>query len=128
MKLKTLFIASTILGVVLGLGFFFAPAAVMSSFGVTAGETHQHTARNFGSAVIGLAVISWWARNAGDSNARRAIVIGLFTYFVFSSISIISFQLEGKVNHSGWLFAGLNVLFLLGFGFHLIAKKSSNHW
>ena len=125
MKLKSLFVISAILGVVLGLGFFFAPSIVMSTFGVTAGEAHQHTARNFGSAVIALAVISWIARDTKDSVARRAIVLGLFMYFMLGSISIISFQLQGNANINGWFIVALHLLLILGFGYHLLINRSS---
>jgi hypothetical protein len=125
MKLKALLLISAVLGMILGIGFFFAPATVMSTFGVSAGEAHQHTARNFGSAVIGLAVISWVARDARDSIARRAIVLGLFMYFIFGSISIISFQLQGNSNVYGWFIIVLHVLLALGFGYHLIINRSS---
>jgi hypothetical protein len=125
MKLKTLFIVSAILGIILGLGFFFAPAAVMSSFGVSAGEAHQHTARNFGSAVMGLAVISWAARNTDNSAARRAIVLGLLIYFLFGSLSIVSFQLQGQANPSGWIIIVLHLYLLLGFGYHFFVNRGS---
>ena len=124
MKIKSLLMLSAILGIILGIGFFFAPATVMSSFEVTAGEAHQHTARNFGSAIIGLAFISWFARNAENSVAKRAIVLGLFIYFIFGSISIISFQLQGNSNILGWFIIGLHVLLPLGFGYHLLINRS----
>jgi len=123
MELKSLLLLSAILGIALGLGFFFAPSAVMSTFGVSASEAHQHTARNFGSAVIGLAVISWFAREATDSIARRAIVLGLFMYFVFGSISILSFQLQGNANSNGWIIIVLHVLLALGFGYHILIHR-----
>lgn len=125
MKLKVLLVISAILGTVLGLGFFFVPELVMSTFGVDAGEAHQHTARNFGSAVTGLAVISWLARNSRDSIARRAIILGLFIYFIFGSISIISFQLQGNANNYGWFIVALHVYLVVGFGYHLTMNRSS---
>jgi len=97
----------------------------MATFGVIAGEAHQHTARNFGSAVIGLAVISWVARNAKESLALKAIVIGLFLYFILGSISIISFQLQGKSNIYGWFIIVLHVILAFGFGYHLIMNRKS---
>ena len=124
MKLKGFFIISAVLGLTLGLSFFIKPALVMSTFGVSAGEAHQHTARNFGSAVIALAVISWVTRDAGDSIARRAIILGLFTYFIFGSISIISFQLQGNANIYGWFIIVLHVLLALSFGYHLLVNRS----
>lgn len=125
MKLKSFFVISALLGIILGLGFFFAPATVMSTLGISASESHQHTARNFGSAVIGLAVISWVARDVEDSISRRAIVLGLFMYFVFASISITSFQLQGSVNASGWLFVALHILLALGFGYHALINRGT---
>lgn len=125
MSLKSLLIVSAVLGMLLGIGFFFAPTTVMETFGVVAGEAHQHTARNFGSAVIGLAVISWVARNAQDSVGRRAIVLGLFLYFILGSISIISFQLQGNSNIYGWFIIVLHLILAIGFGYHLFINRKS---
>ena len=122
MKLKIWLTISAFLGLILGTSFFFMPAMVMSTFGVSGSVAHLHTARNFGSAVIGLAVIAWAARNAGDSTARRAIILGLFTYFIFGSISIISFQLQGNANANGWFIIVLHIILALAFGYHLIGK------
>jgi hypothetical protein len=98
MKLRALFVITAVLGFVLGFGFFFLPERVMSTFGVSAGEAHQHMARNFGSAVLAMAVMSWFVRNAADSVARRAILIALVIFFTLSSISILLFQLSGIPN------------------------------
>jgi hypothetical protein len=125
MKLRSLFVISAILGAVLGLGFFFVPKLVMSTFGIDAGGAHQHTARNFGSAMIGLAIISWVARNSKNSIARRAIILGLCFYFIFGSISIISFQIIGNVNHFGWIIIALHLLLLGGFAYNLIMTWNS---
>jgi hypothetical protein len=119
MRIRSLFLISAILGIVLGLGFYFAPEMVMSTFGIDASEAHQHSARNFGSALIGLAVISWAARNSKDSIARRAIVLGLFIYFIFGTISIVSFQLRGGSNIYAWFIIVLHVVLIIGFGYHL---------
>jgi predicted neutral ceramidase superfamily lipid hydrolase len=124
MELKSLLVITAVLGLLLGLGFFFIPAEVMSTFGVSASEAHQHTARNFGSALIALAVISWVSRDAVDSKARRAIILGLFTYFIFSSISIISFQLQGNANVYGWFIIVLQVLLVLAFGYYIFVNRS----
>ena len=125
MKLKLLLVISAILGTVLGLGFFFMPEMVMSTFGVDAGEAHQHTARNFGSALTGLAVISWVARNTRESIARKAIILGLFIYFIFGSISIISFQIQGNANNYGWFIVVLHLYLVVGFGYHLRINRKS---
>ena len=125
MNLKSFFVITAVLGLALGLGFFCTPELMMSTFGISAGEAHQHTARNFGSAVIALAVISWMARDATDSRARRAIILGLFTYFVFGSISIISFQLQGNANIYGWFIIVLHVILAFAFGYSLLVNRSS---
>ena len=125
MKLKTLLAITGILGCVLGLAFFFIPAQVMSTFGVTANEAHQHMARNFGGAVIALGVMSLAARDAENSKARSAIILALFTYFLFSSISILLFQLQGDVNSSGWFMFGLHVILGSAFGYQLFTNREN---
>jgi hypothetical protein len=116
MKLKPFFTITGVLGCVMGLGFFIVPAQVMATFGVTAGEAHQHMARNFGSAIMALAVLAWVARSTGYSKAQNAILLALFTYFVLGSISILLFQWQGDVKAYGWIMFGLHLLFALIYG------------
>ena len=122
MKLKTLFVITAVISIVFGVGFYLLPAQVVSTFGVTASEAHQHMTRNFGSALVAIGAMSWAAREATDSKARRAIILALFTYFTLGSISILLFQLTGIPNINGWGTFAFHVPLALAFGYYLFTK------
>ena len=126
MKLKYLFVIAAVLGIVFGVGFYLLPAQIVSMFGVTSSEAHQHMTRNFGSALVAIGAMSWAAREATDSKARRAIILANFIYFTLGSIGIILFQLTGIPNINGWGTFAFHAPLALGFGYYLFAKPASS--
>lgn len=99
MKVKPIFIITAVLALLFAVGLILMPAQIPAIYGITADEGMKSMAQNFGSALLAMAVTCWLARNTPDSKARRAIVWGVFTYWVFGSISNILFQLTGLPNN-----------------------------
>lgn len=116
---------TAVVGLLCGLGFVLVPAQLVEMFGTTADKAMQHMARNFGSAILALATMSWAARNTADSVARRAIILALFVFFTLASISIILFQLTGIPNNNGWFSLILLVPLAAAFGYFLVAGRGS---
>ena len=123
MKLKTFLIITAVLGVLFGASFFLFPAQIPAMHGVTADEGMKHMAQNFGGALLGIAVMSWAARNSSDSIARRSIVLGLFVLWVLGAISAILFQLTGIPNNSGWTTVAFQVPLAVVFGYFLLKHR-----
>ena len=123
MKLKTFLIITAVGAFAFGVGFFLVPAQIPAMHGITADEGMKHMAQNFGSALLALAAISWMARNAPDSIARRAIVLGLFVYWTFGSISTILVQLKGIPNNLNLITIGFHVPLAFVFGYFVIKQR-----
>jgi hypothetical protein len=123
MKIKHVLIVTAVLGLLCGFGFVLFPGQLVAMFGTTADKAMQHMARNFGSAILALAVMSWAARNTADSVARRAIILALFIFFTLGSISIILFQLTGIPNNNGWFALVLLIPLAAAFGYFLFAGQ-----
>ncbi|NIV32089.1 MAG: hypothetical protein GWN58_22190, partial [Anaerolineae bacterium] len=60
--------------------------------------------------------VAWFARDAEDSAARRAIVLGFFLTGIIGFIVALLGQLSGVMNTLGWLVVGL-YLVLVGGGY-----------
>jgi len=123
MKLKAFLIVTAVSGVLFGAGFFLFPAQIPAMHGVTADEGMKHMAQNFGGALLGIAVMSWAARNSSDSIARRSIVLGLFVLWVLGSISTTLFQLTGIPNNNGWFTVAFHVPLAVVFGYFLLKHR-----
>ena len=123
MKLSTLMIVNAIVAAVFGLGFVFAPGQVTSLYSPEVGVTLRYVAQLFGAALLGFAVLTWVARNAPDSEARRAILLALFVGDGVGFILALIGQLGGVVNALGWSTVLIYLLLALGFGyFGFVAK------
>ena len=124
MKLKTLLIIKAIVCLCFGVSILFVPNFVYSIFGATLAAGGVFAAREYGASMMGNLMLTWFARNSQESDARWAIILALFIYdavgFVITLIAIFS----GALNSLGWLIVVLYLFFAVGFGYFLIPKRS----
>jgi hypothetical protein len=81
--------------------------------------------RFFGSAMLGYGLLIWLARNAQESEARRAIILSLILSFGVGFIVALRGQISGVVNTLGWFTVALYLFFVLGYGYFLFAKEGA---
>jgi hypothetical protein len=66
-------------------------------------------------------MVTWFGRNAAESEARRAIILGLCVYdaggFVITLIALFA----SVLGPLGWLAAAIYLFFAVGFGYFLVA-------
>ena len=83
--------------------------------------------RFFGAAALGIAVISFFARNAPqDSEALRADLYGDFVASGAVAIVALLVQLSELAAPLLWFNVALNVIFTLAFGYFAIVKRPSS--
>ena len=126
MKLKTLMIINAIVAIVFGVAFVIVPAQVYSLYDVTPNEQLKYMGQLYGAAIIGFALLTWMARNATDSDARRAIVLALFICNGICFIVALIGQLSNVVNALGWSTVAIYLFFALGFGYFQFFKPASS--
>ena len=120
MSFKNLMVIKAIVCLAFGILLLAIPDMLISIFGATLGGGGMFTAREYGSSLFGNLFLCWFARNAEESDARRAIILALFVYdliaFIMTAITVIS----GILNPLGWLIAFVYLFFTLGFGYFLV--------
>lgn len=126
MKLSTLFTANAIVSTLFGLTFVLVPETAMSFYGVTLSPGGALVARLFGAVLLGVAVLTWFARNAGESEALKAIILSRFFCETLGFIVALLGQLAGVVNALGWSTVAIYLFFALGFGYFQFMKPSSS--
>lgn len=124
MKLKTLMIINSIVAIVFGVLFVIVPAQAYSCYNITADEQLIYMGRLFGSALIGFAILTWIARNAADSDARKAILYALFTADCIGFVVALIGQISKVVNALGWSTVAIYLLLALGFGYFQFFKSA----
>lgn len=126
MRLSTLFTLNAIVAALYGLAFLIVPGALASLYGAALGPGGVYVARLFGAVVLGYAVLSWFAKDAVESGARRAIVLGFLVAWALGLVAALTGQLTGAVNALGWSTVLIYLLFTLGYGYFLFVKGSES--
>lgn len=126
MKLNTLMVINAIVAALFGIAFVLVPAQVIQLYGITVDAPLKYVGQLLGAAFVGFAILTWLARNATDSDARRAIVLALFVSDGVGFVVALIGQLAGVVNSFGWLNVAIYLLFALGWGYFQFTRPASS--
>jgi hypothetical protein len=123
MKFKTLMVIKAVVCLGFGPLLLFVPGPLLTLLGSSFGPGAAITAREYGAALLGNLMLTWFARNAEVSVARRAIVLDLFVYDAIAFVAMLLIQLSGGLNLLGWGIVAIYLFFTLGFGYFLLPQK-----
>jgi len=123
MKLKVLFIANTVVSVPFGIGSVLAPHLFLSLFGATLGPAGAVMMQYGGAWLIGLGLLTWFTRSATESEAGRGIAGGLLVAYLVALAVSVRGQLAGALNVLGWMPVLIQVFFVAGLGYCLLAER-----
>ena len=82
---------------IFGAGWFIVPGMFYKYWAIVP-DSNSYMGRRYGAFMLGLMVISWLARNASDTEARQAILMG----------SLVCWVLTDALSLYGALALGLN--------------------
>jgi hypothetical protein len=117
MNLRNLFTINAIVSALFGLSFVLAPGPLTDLYGIELSDAGLYIGRLLGAAFITFAVATWQSRDAQDSTARKALVLGLFVGFVIGFIVSLAGQLNNIVNSLGWTTVAIYLLFTIAYGY-----------
>jgi hypothetical protein len=122
MKFKTLMIIKAVVCLGFGPLLLFLPAQLLNFLGTSYGPGAALTAREYGAALMGNLMLTWFARAAEKSVARKAIILHLFVYDAIALIATLIIQLSGGLNVLGWGIVFVYFFFTIGFGYFLVQE------
>jgi len=125
MKFKTLMIIKAVASIVLAVVLLTIPGQLLTLVGVASGLGATIYGRIYGAACVGIFLLTWTARNADDSVARKAIILDACVYDAVGFLVILMVQLSGNTNAIGWLFSAVYLFFALSFGYYLMPQKKT---
>ena len=123
--MNTLFLIYLVVEAIFGIGFLFVPDLVMDPLGVTLDETSTTLARMFGSLLISVPVLVFFARKSSSEEFKRGVIYCAFTYLFASTVVLLITQIKGLMNAMGWGIVILHLVFTLWFGYYLINQGKS---
>ena len=122
MKLNTFMAIAAIVAFLFGLSFILMPVQTMSMYGVTLDISGQFIGRYLGSAFIGVAVLTWFARNTKENEALRAILLGSFVLSLTGFVVALFDVFTGVGNTLVWSTVVIYLLLGAGFGYFYFKK------
>lgn len=126
MKLSNLLVINAIIALVYGIAFVLVPATVLSIYGMTPNPGMSLAGQFFGVALIGIGLVTWFARNVADSAAQRAIILGLLISDAVGVIVAVLGTLSSVMNTVGWSAVGIYLLLALGYAYFQFMKPSAS--
>ena len=126
MKFSTVMVIKAIVCLFFGFLLVLVPGTLLSVLGITAGPGGIFVARLYGASLFGNLMLSWFARNAAESSARRAITLDLFVYDAIGFVVALVAQLCALMNPLGWFIVVVYLFFTLGFGYCLAVKPKAS--
>jgi hypothetical protein len=125
MKLSTLMVVNAVIAAAFGVCFVVVPGQLMSFYGPEVSPQLEYVARLFGAALLGFAVLTWTARNAPDSDTRRAILLALVVGDGVGFVVALIGQIGGVMNALGWSTVVIYLLLAIGFGYFCFAQPKA---
>jgi hypothetical protein len=124
MNVRKLFVVNAVVAAIFGLAFVLVPGPTTDLYDVDLNEGGLMIGQLFGAALLGFAVLTWFARDAKPSGERQAILLALFVGDVIGFIASLLAQLAGVANALGWTTVAIYLLLGLAFGyFRFMAKE-----
>ena len=123
MKFKTLMFIKAVVCLVFGFLMLIFPNQLMMFLGASLGAAGLYLGREYGAALAGNLLLTWYARDAGESKARRAIILHLFIYDAIGFVVTLVNVLNGTLNWLGWGIVAVYLFFTIGFGYFWFTNK-----
>ncbi len=123
MTFKALLIIKAIVCIFFGLILLFAPVFLINLLGATLNDGGIFTAHEYGAALIGTFLLTWFAKNVKSADARGAILLDLLVYDFIGVVITLSVVLSGVFNPLGWSIVVVYLFFTVGSGYLLIKEK-----
>ena len=126
MRIKFLFAITAVLSFVNGIFYLLVPEFSLSLLGQSTNTAGIMNARYFGAAALGIAVITWFARNVQSFQLQRIIALGVLITLGASAVVGFFGTLSGTMNLVGWFMVATDSLLSLGFFLLIVNYQGSN--
>lgn len=110
--------------IIIGGTLLIAPGFFLTLLGIPVSQGAAMYGRLYGSACLGIFLLTWFTRQAEESTARWAIILDLCAYDAIAFIIALLVMLSSSINTLGWLFVAFYLFFAISFGYFLLPKKA----
>jgi len=120
--LRLLFILEAAVDAIFGLSLMLATGFLLSIYGMSTDSVGTFLGRFLGALFIGFALITWFARDWPDSDARRIVIRATFVTTAFGFLIALNYQLQPGSGVLSWAFVALTAVFGAAWGYFTVAS------
>jgi hypothetical protein len=120
---RTLLIIKAAVCLAFGLFLLLAPTTLLNLLGAELSGGGTFAAREYGAALIGTLLLTWFAKDVKAADARGAILIDLLIYDLIGVVVTFSVTVSGVLNVLGWSIVVVYLFFTVGSGYLLMKEK-----
>jgi hypothetical protein len=123
MTFRTLLIIKAAVCLAFGLFLLLAPGVLLALLGAELNDAGTFTAREYGAALMGTLLLTWFAKEVKAADARGAILLDLLIYDLIGVVVTLLVVLSGVLNVLGWAIVVVYLFFTVGSGYLLIKER-----
>jgi hypothetical protein len=124
MNYRTMFMINAFIAALLGLGFLVVPGRLLDQFGVDEYAATKLISQFFGTALLGLGLLLWFAKDVGAANLQKGMAIALLVGAA-AGLVITVFGTTSGVLRSNWWIA-MVVYAILGLAYTYLVFQKPN--
>lgn len=117
MNYRTLFVINSFVAFLFGVAFLFVPTLAIKQFEVDNYASTKMLAEFFGTAMLALALVLWFAKDVTDQGVLRGMGIALLVGDIAGLVVAVLGTAGGTLRSNGWLIMVVYGLFALGFAY-----------
>ena len=119
--LRLLFILEAAVDAVFGVSLILATGLLLSIYGMSTDSAGTFLGQFAGALFVGFALITWFARDWPDSEARRLVIRATFITTALGFLVALDYQLHSGSGVLSWAFVALTALFGSAWGYFAAA-------
>lgn len=117
MTYRILFVLNAIVAFLFGVAFLVVSSVALKQFGVDDYASTRLMTQFFGTAMLALGIVLWFAKDVADDAVARGFAIALLVGALAGLIITIIGTVSGTLRSFGWVAMLIYVLFGLGYAY-----------
>jgi hypothetical protein len=122
MNYRLMFLINAFIAVLLGLGFLIVPDRILGQFGVDGYAATRLLSQFFGTAMLGLGLLLWFAKDVTDANLQKGMGIALLIGAAAGLFITVMGTTNGILRANWWMALIVYTILGLAYGYLLFQK------
>jgi hypothetical protein len=122
MNFRIMFLINALIAALLGLGFLAVPDRILGQFGVDGYAATKLAAQFFGTAMLALGLLLWFAKDVSEENLQKGMAIALMVGAAAGLIITAVGTTSNTLRSNGWIAMLVYLLFGLAYAYLVFMK------